>query len=307
MREQDHEELGHQEEPFLAEIAMPNSHSHVFDASHVFNNPIELSSYRLESDQIRIHDAVWGEAKIGDESGDEVFFALLDHPVIRRLQGIEQLTLPKPMTTIAGTSEFSRWEHAWGSVILTRKLAAPLNLAPREQRVKEIRTFLSDSSHWAFSHLGDWIFQGSGGAEDEHDQEQRAFLIKTGVAELLNEFGYSLDEILVLSEHEDWVEAKTPDLCVDRVDYGAREMLRWLTRSPELLGAINEFPFFVDGQGRLVITSEKAAVLFTKAFLLLSTEHWQEPSHRLQERLLEEMVKHAIAYHEPSFMQPIPW
>ncbi len=292
-------------DPFLDKIIMYDGPTGQYDPSYILVNPYEASAYRLETDRIQIHDAVWGKATIGAEPGDGVFFALLDHPVIRRLQGIEQLTLPQEMSTIPGTSQFSRWEHAWGSVVLTRRLAEPLRLDPREQRVHELRALLSDSSHWAFSHLGDWILQGSGGSEDEHDQEQRDFLIKTGVAEILEQFGHSLDEILVLSDKENWVEAKSPDLCVDRVDYGAREILRWLTRTPELKHTIQDFPFFVDSQDRLVMTSEKAAMLFTKAYLLLGSEHWQEPAHRLQERLLEEMVKHSLVYQEPMFMQPV--
>ncbi len=275
------------------------------DPSFIVDGGYEESVYRIEDDKITIRDAVWGDMIIGNEAGDEVFLELVNHPLIRRLQAIEQLTLPQYMTTIAGTSGFSRWEHVWGSLVLTRKLSKGLDMTSEEARKMELRSLLSDSAHWAFSHLGDWILQGAGGTEDEHDDHQLELIRKTGVDTLLTDFGYNAGDLLVKGGHDDWVECSAPDLNVDRVDYGTREILRWLQIGMDTNQSIKNFPFKISDEGQLVITNIDFAKQFTRGFLLLSTEHWSEPVHRLQLKLLEEMVKHSVTHYEPRAMQPL--
>jgi len=275
------------------------------DISYQLTHPYSFSAYRIEDGRIAIDDAVWGRCDIGQAPGDEVLLDLVSHPAVARLQAIEQLTLPKPMATIPGTTEFSRWEHVWGSVVLTRKLGERAGINPEELRTLELRALLSDVGQWAFSHLGDWIFQGMGGPEDAHDVRQAEFLAKVGIKDLIEEHGYDLDSLLVQGQVDDWVECASPDLCVDRIDFGAREVLRWLTGEPDLIrlkdNSNHAMPFAVE-DGRVVMESKGIAKLFTKAYMLLSTEHWQEPVHRLQLQLLQEMVKYAIVHDDTTMM-----
>ncbi len=274
------------------------------DISYAVDTGYDTSAYWVEDNRIAINDAVWGKMSIGAEPGDEVFLDIVNHPLIRRLHAIEQLTLPRSMTTIAGTSDFSRWEHVWGSVVLTRKLSNNLDISDEEKRKLELRTLLSDSAHWAFSHLGDWILQGAGGAEDAHDDHQLELINKTGMSELLEGHGYSAEELLVKSDHNDWVECPSPDLNIDRVDYGVRESMRWIG-GYSLKTHINRLPFEVNQDDQLIMTDMESARQFTKAYMLLSSEHWAEPVHRLQLRILEEMVKYSLIHYEPSSMRPL--
>lgn len=276
------------------------------DSSYALSHPYTFSAYRIEDSRIAIDDAVWGRCDIGAEPGDEVFLDLVGNSAIARLQGIEQLTLPKSMTTIPGTSEFSRWEHVWGSVVLTRKLGERAGIKHAELRRQELRALLSDVGQWAFSHLGDWIFQGMGGPEDAHDLRQAEFLSRIGIKDIVEDNGYDLDSLLVQGQEDDWVECDSPDLCVDRIDFGAREVLRWLGGEPDLNrlkdNSNHSMPFEIDGDGRVVMESKGIAKLFTKAYMLLSTEHWQEPVHRLQLQLLQEIVKYAVVHDDVTMM-----
>lgn len=290
-------------EPLAMEVLLYDHGATELDRSYTLTNPYTVSAYRVEEDRIAIDDAVWGRCNIGAEPGDEVFLKLVGEVAVARLQGIEQLTLPRFMTTIAGTSAFSRWEHVWGSVILTRQLGEEAGIAPEELRELELRALLSDVGQWAFSHLGDWILQGMGGPEDEHDQRQAQFLRKVGIADVVEEYGYDLDDLLVQRQTEDWVECATPDLCVDRVDFGAREILRWLTGEPDLM-QLKKRPFQVNEEGQMVMKSHDMAKLFAKAYMILPTEHWQEPVHRLQLLILQEMVKFAVVHSDAIMMQP---
>lgn len=63
----------------------------------------------------------------------------------------------------------------------------------RQRTVLELRTLFSDVGQTAFSHLGDWIFQGIQGGENLHDQDLRALLETFGIDETLADYGLTLE------------------------------------------------------------------------------------------------------------------
>lgn len=244
---------------------------------------------------IIISDPVWGSERIGDWPGDKIFAEFFMHPVFRRLADIEQLTLPEWYATMPGTTGFTRWEHAWGSVVFVRQMirqaeAEGREFTDREKLILQLRTFVSDAGHTAFSHLGDWLRQGYGGAEDSHDQELQDYLERAGVNDILRRHEIEPDEV-IFPEVQDWVECPSPDLCVDRVDYGAREILRWVA---PYSAEIWRNAFRLDKDNRLVMRNEEIAKYFGLCFGLLATEHWSHPTHRLQLQLFGDIVKGAV-------------
>ena len=241
----------------------------------------------------RIIDPVWGRHEIGTEPGDEVLLALLHTDLVRRTMAIEQLTLDSLTQTIPATAEFSRWEHIWGSVVMIREMTKDLDLDPRQKLILQLRSFLSDLGHTAYSHLGDWLFQGAGGGEDQHDQELMHLLEVGGINDILQEYDIDPKEV-VFPDISDWIENKAPDLCVDRVDYGAREIKRWADLSMAVWFATRPEAFKVTPDGKLICSNEQNAFNFGKAFMLLPTEHWGEPVHRLQLLLKQELVKRVL-------------
>jgi hypothetical protein len=69
-----------------------------------------------------------------------------------------------------------------------------------------------------------------------------------------------------------------------------REAYRWVNQTPEFKEILNKDSFtVVDGQ--IVVKNRQAAQLLGVAYVLLVTEHWQEPSHRLQLELFMESIK----------------
>jgi hypothetical protein len=256
-----------------------------------------IPGYQMLESTIIIRDPVWGECEIGHEPGDEVFLALRDNDLVRRTIGIEQLTLSYDTATIPGTALFSRWEHIWGSVVFVRKMTEDMAIDPRDRLILQLRTFVSDLGHTAFSHLGDWMFQDTG-TEDQHDKDLMDLLEKGGVSDILRAYAIKLEEV-AFPEVTDWVECPSPDLCVDRVDYGAREMQRWLNTSSDMNRIFSPDAFTIC-EGKIVIQDERTARMFGKAFLLLATEHWGEPVHRLQLKLKEEAVKRVLVAEHSS-------
>jgi hypothetical protein len=164
----------------------------------------------------------WGFGNPGSlhvrELPNKVFTEIFYSDVARRLLAIEQLTTPPQYSTIPNTGAFARAEHVWGSVLFTQQMCIKHKIDDETAAKYMARTLTSDLAHTTGSHLGDWIFQGIGGAEDQHDQELMEYLEATGVATMLRRNNIEPAEV-VFPEVNDWVVASQPDLCVDRVDY----------------------------------------------------------------------------------------
>ena len=259
-----------------------------------------------EAGTITIQDPAWGEAIIGDWKGDEIFVELYQHPVFQRLAGIEQLTLPKQYATMPDSFEFTRWEHAWGSVVFVRKMIREAEergriFDDREKLILQLRTIVSDAAHTAFSHMGDWLRQGFGGAEDSHDEDLMEYLEKTGVSDILRRHEIAPEEV-VFPDTSDWVECDSPDLCVDRVDYIVREAIRWLKPNPQ---DVWREAFMINDQNQLVMKSEELAAYFGMASGLLATEHWVHPVHRLQLQLFADMVRGAVVHDDEELIDTL--
>lgn len=263
------------------------------DERYVETEPRWVASYIAEENQFTLHDPVWGECVIGEQPGDEVLLELLDNDLVRRSMAVEQLTLDRTTATIPGTAQFPRWEHIWGSVALVRRLSAELPITPRERLILQLRTFVSDLGQTAYSHLGDWMFQGFGGQEDQHDNELMHLVEVSGIGDTLRLHDIQPEEV-VFPAGEDWVECPAPDLCIDRVDYGVREIKRWpLTMAT---WEATQPDAFTLRDGAIVMRNRGAATALAKSFLLLASEHWSEPVHRLQLHLQEMLVRDVLRH-----------
>jgi len=260
--------------------------------------PYSVSSYDLDGNTMKINDAVWGEAMIDgqDSEFDSLLMRFARSSLFRRTQAIEQLTLGKNFATVPSTTHFSRWSHIWGSLVFIRKMNEGRDIDPRVNQTMQLRTLLSDVGHTAFSHLGDWMFQAAG-SEDLHDRELKNILAVSGIKDILTEYGFNLEEV-VFPDIKDWVECPSPDLNVDRVDYGLREMLRWQTSFTDLgsYGGKLRDPqsLFEIVDNNLTIKDPNFATKFAIGYSLLPTEHWAQPVHRLQLQLLQTAMRRII-------------
>jgi hypothetical protein len=82
-------------------------------------------------------DPVWQfgspeNLRLGEKLEDDVLLSIFYSDAIRRLQAVEQLTLPPEYTTIPNTGAFSRFEHIWGSVLFVRQMAAQQGIEGQE-------------------------------------------------------------------------------------------------------------------------------------------------------------------------------
>jgi hypothetical protein len=267
-----------------------------FERDDTIMDYLQMATYEIGDEYMSISDPVWGVEVIGDKPYDDLLLELARTPVFRRLQSIEQLTLGPEHATMPNSMYFSRWQHIWGSLVFVRKMTeSDDRFDDRQKIVLQLRTLLSDVGHTAFSHLGDWLFQGIDGGEDLHDQDLKDLLKVTGIEETLEAHGLTVEET-VFPEIDDWVECPSPDLCVDRVDYGMREIVRWA--SPpiplDIFRSVLKNPkdiFEITNDGQLAFTSQSMARWYAVGFSLLPTEHWSHPVHRLQLQLFQSAVR----------------
>jgi hypothetical protein len=270
-----------------------------------------IPSYEIGETIMKIDDPVWGEETLdadrtthdGRPSFEPVLIALAKHPAMTRLMSLEHLTLPPSMSTVPNTSFMSTWEHAWGSLVAVRRLLESdgQDVTTRESVGLQLRTLLSDAGKTAFGHLGDWRFQGFGGSEDLHDKDLKDYVRRCGLADLLDHFGFSVDEV-IFPPVKDFVENDAPEICVDRLDYTLRERRRYLGAPENSIDWSNAIKL-VDG--KIVFKTQEAASIYARGNLLLPVINWQEPVHKLNLHLLVEMINRiSVLETEMSFGYP---
>jgi hypothetical protein len=269
----------------------------MFESSsqYIEGEPRMIADYEFHDDKIIVNDPVWGRHEIGNQPGDEIFLDLVDNDLVRRSLGVEQLSLDPLTATIPGSANFSRWEHMWGSTVFVRSMTEGSDMEPHDRLVLQLRTFLADLGHTAYSHIGDWLSQGNGGSEDEHDRELPYLLEISGINDIL--CGHDINPAEVAPEQaDDWIECPAPDLCVDRVDYAAREIKRWLGADANGHQVLRPESFSLTDDEQLVMKDQQTAKSFAKAFLVLGTEHWAEPTHRLQLACQQSLIKRVLSH-----------
>lgn len=226
-----------------------------------------------------IDDRLYGRFEFdGSDPGDAAIIEIINSDAFRRLDWIEQLVLPKEFATKPETTDFTRYEHSMGVMLLIRMLGGDAK--------QQIRGLVHDLAQTAFSHLGDWRKQGMSSAEDHHDQILAEYMRSWGIDEILEHYGLTVEEVTDKSI-QDIVEREAPALCADRVDYTLREVARGSSASdvPYLLSQLA----VVDET--IALKTKRAAQVFAKDYHDLALRHWGEEGHSIKEKLLLLMIE----------------
>jgi hypothetical protein len=138
----------------------------------------------------------------------------------------------------------------------------------------------------AFGHLGDMRFQGFGGNEDLHDLDLPHYIHRVGLDTLLQAHGFQPADV-IFPPKKDFIECDAPRINTDRLDYTLRERRRY-HMAPERM--VNWTRALKLVQGEIVFANPELAAMFARGNLVLPVMNWQEPAHKLNMRLLLEMV-----------------
>jgi len=204
---------------------------------------------------MRISSPIYGKFDITEP----VLIELLKSPAVLRLKKISQYGVPDKYYEFPG---YSRYIHSIGVMLLLRKLDASIE--------EQAAGLLHDVSHFAFSHVADWVFaDGNKGREDYHDSLHKRFVLETEIPQILAKHGLNIERILDESNFT-LLENDLPDVCADRFDYSIQEIYLYFDKKtvPLYLAAIKNY------DGKIVFTEKEPALAFAKDFLRLNVGHW---------------------------------
>lgn len=152
-------------------------------------------------------DPLYGRVEIAEA----VLLDLMASDAVGRLKGISQ----HGITALLGiTPPFSRFDHSIGTMLLVRRLGAPV----REQ----VAALLHDVSHTAFSHVIDFVFDDQGG-QSYHEGRMEEVVARSDIPKILARHEMDWREFLDETEFP-LLEQPSPALCADRLDYFLRDL-----------------------------------------------------------------------------------
>lgn len=207
---------------------------------------------------MKITDKVYGVFQVDEP----VLLELLKSPPLLRLKNISMFGLPEKYYSFFNVRSYSRFEHSVGVMLLLRKLGASLE--------EQTAGLLHDISHFAFSHVADWVFaDGKKGNEDFHHTLTEEFIKDGKISKILNKYGFS--EKRIFDENNfSLLEKDAPDLCADRIDYSIRQLKHWFR--PEVVPS--SVKGFINYNGEIVFSNKESAKMFAKGFIDLQTQFW---------------------------------
>ncbi len=227
--------------------------------------------------EVKISDAIYGNFEITEP----VILELLECPSISRIKKVSQYGIPDEYYELIN---FSRFEHSLGVMLLLRKLNAPLE--------EQIAGLLHDVSHFAFSHIADWVFADGGthgSVEDFHDRGHEVFIENTELPALLKRHGFDINKICDESNFP-LLNNEIPDVCADRFDYAVQEIYRFL----EPKSTAKCVASVVNHNNSIVFKDQKSALRFAKLFLRLQKEHWGHSNTTARYSYFSSALKRAL-------------
>jgi hypothetical protein len=254
-----------------------------------------------------VRDPLLGDYALAraDRSINNLIADVITTPLGQRALDITQLSKAEAHATIPGTHRFHRLGHVTALAEMIQRFARKENVDEDKTLAYVLQAAPSDLAHGPFSHATDIAVEGTGNSETYHESRVAEAFELGGVNSVFKKHNVTVNERGEIEGVEIplWVESKAPDMCVDRLQYTLHEMLLWFdgSLSPEaakirqqLVDIAKLDSIEIDDQGRMVFTDIDQARLLAKGYLLLSTEHWNDPVNRVQLYLLIESLKYSI-------------
>lgn len=222
---------------------------------------------------MQIVDALYGAFEIREP----VLAELLHSKALDRLKRLNQYGIPDAYYHFPN---YSRYEHAVGTMLLLRMLGAGV--------AEQIAGLLHDVTNLAFSHVADWVF-GAQTTEDYQDRIRAKNLNRTDIFEIFRRYEMPLGMLNDLNSFS-LLEQPAPALCADRVDYGLRD-IRVLKNSFDISYHLEYLGVF---DGKIVFTSVEVAESFARNFLELQQTHYASRETRIRYHLFAQALRLAL-------------
>ncbi len=240
-----------------------------------------------------VEDPQLGSFTLGGPSTpyERLVYDLMTTPGLDRSDGVSQLCKDESSATIPNTALFTRKSGMIALAGMAEYFAGRTGMSEEQKVALMLEVALDDRAHMDYSHATELWLQGWGGRENKHEELWPEYAEHGGESNVLRAHGVVFDESLRMPgiKLPAWANAEAPDLDLDRLQYTVAELLLWFDHdgSPE---DVRQFirqicsldNFGIDADGHLAFKDKETALIFSKGYLLLATEHWNDPINRMQ-------------------------
>ena len=172
---------------------------------------------------------------------EPVLIELINSDAMQRLHSIHQYGIShyvkgELLYKSGIQEEYTRFEHSIGVLAILRRHGLSLN--------EQIAGLLHDVSHTAFSHLGDFLFKRQNKDQAFQDNILIWFIEEYGIAEILNSYNISIEEILPNGNLPLSVKQNNNNLCADNLEYTLKgSLLAGILTQKDICIILNDLNF----------------------------------------------------------------
>lgn len=263
-----------------------------------------------------VNDPAFGIFTVGGDETEyqKIMYDLVSTPAMQRAEGVSQLCKDEGSATIPNTAFFTRLNGMVGIIKVVDDFARQSNMNDTERLAAQLEASFDDSAHKIFSHAIELMLQAWGGNENKHQGDWPEYARFGGILDVLDKHSVKVNQDIKLEgvKLPPWVNAKSPDLDVDRVQYTVFELQEWFDHDSappetrELIGRLCDLNnLTLDETGNFAFKDIETARLFAKGYLLLSTEHWNDPVNRVQLYMLTQAARRLVVQRNFKWMNSI--
>ena len=222
-------------------------------------------------------DALYGKVTVTEP----VLSDLIASEALQRTKGVSQ----HGITALLGiTPPFSRFEHCVGTMLLVRRLGAPVK--------EQIAALLHDISHTAFSHVIDYVFDDHEN-QSYHEAKKEEIVAGSDVPAILSRHKMDWRE-LIDEDKFPLLEQPAPALCADRLDYFLRDLeFLNLARIGEISAAAASLEVFEE---QIVVNSLNMARWLAYTYIETDRASWSNLRDVGLYQITAEAIKTAIQF-----------
>lgn len=220
-------------------------------------------------------DDVYGSIAIGHQ----LLIDLMKSRAIRRLQGVSQAGAS---SLVRNGRSVTRYEHSVGVMSLVGRLGG--------SEIEQAAGLLQDVSHTAFSHTVDYVFGDR--QEEFHERIFAKVVENSDLPEILARFSLTWNDLFTPSNLIR-VDAPSPLLCSDRIDYTLRDLVRFGHISADEAQQFVKSLEFVDEI--IVVTDIDQAWKFTQWYGYLVGEIFMNPVELYAHDQLASIIRTGLA------------
>lgn len=263
---------------------------------------------------VLVEDPQIGDFVVDRRRDNGLYYDYLTTAAAFRSGGVSQLCKDQSSGTIPNTYSMTRRWHTNGLFYIVDWAADKLQATPEQRLAWHLATDVDDQAHLLFSHAMELGIQGWGGGENFHERQWPTVAAIGGLTDVLDKHGVTYDDTIRIPgiDIPPLFEGERNDVNLDRLQYAVTELLLWFDHdgaSPEIRSWVREMcsldNFAITEDKKLAFKDKEIALLFSKGYLLLSTEHWNDPINRVQLHLLIQASQHAILQRRISWMQQV--